>query len=96
MRLISILILIMYLSVAINGIAYAGANMSVGVGVLNLNSLAGSVCNQDCAQIAQFSNNLSIKNAFTDFTQNLPQMQGYNWMRVKQENKKLISFLAEI
>ncbi|MCG2712942.1 MAG: hypothetical protein L6416_11565 [Candidatus Omnitrophica bacterium] len=96
MKLISKMILLMYLCVALNGIAYAGGIISTGIAAINLNSRVTDVCEQKDTHIAQLSENLSIKNALTDFVQDIPQMQAYDWSKVRQENKKLFAFLCEI
>ncbi len=96
MRLISTIILLMYLSVAINGIAYAGVNASAGFSALNLNSTAAAVYEQDYARMSPLPKRLSAKDALSDFAQDIPQMQGYDWSRIRQENNKLFALFCEI
>jgi len=86
----------MYLCVALNGMAYAAGSISAGIGALNLNSCTAAVYEQDYAGVPQLSEILSVENGLSDFAQDIPQMQGYDWSRVRQENKKLFSFLCEI
>ena len=96
MKLISKMILLMYLCAALNGIAYAGGSISAGITALNLNSCATDVYKQKYTQMPQLSEILSIKNALTNFAQDVPQMQGYDWSKKREENKKLFVFLCEI
>ncbi len=92
MKLISKIILLMYLCVVLNGIAYAGGSISA----LNLTPCAADGYEQKYMQIPQLPEILSGKNALSNFAQDIPQMQGYDWSTVRQENKRLCVFLCEI
>lgn len=93
MRLVSKLVLIICLCSALNGMAYAGS-ISAGISVLSISPCAADSRNNEYA----LSNmpEKSIKMSLVDFVQDIPQMQGYDWSNVKQENKKLLAFLREI
>ncbi len=93
MKLISKMILLMYLCTALNGMAYAGGSISAGIAALNLNSCA---INVKYTQIPRLSKSLSIKDDLIDFAQDIPRMRGYDWPRVRQENKKLFTLLCRI
>lgn len=96
MKLISKVILVMYLCVALNGMTYAGDIISAEICALNLKLCATYVYEQNSAQISHMPEILSEKTALSDFVQDIPQMQGYDWSNVKQENKKSFAFLCEI
>ena len=96
MKLISKIILMMYLCVALNGMAYAAGSISAGIGVLNINSCAADFYEQKYNQIPRPDVNLYTKNALTVFVQDIPKMNGFDWSEVREENKKLSAFLYEI
>ncbi len=93
MKLISKLLLIVYLCTVLSSMAYASNSISVG---LSLNPGATYLYNQKDCQLKQLSVEKSFNAALTDFVQDLPQMQDYDWNRARENNKKLFKFLSEI
>lgn len=95
MKLMSKLLLIMYLTVSLNGLAYAAGSLNGGISIISLYSVAPDLNIPSDFPVKQLVEGLSVEKNLNDFLQNIPRMQGYDWSNVKQENSKLFAVLCD-
>lgn len=91
MKKISVLILFLYLGVVLNSLAFAQAALTAiplsGTLIIHGKDLKSSNCD--------FINRISKDRNFDKFTQDLPQLQDYDWIKAKEETIKLTAFLSK-